>query len=163
MANVTITVDAKEVEAILDHAIRASSNLTPTWKKIDKRLHVFFRKQFETSGARAGARWKPLLLRTQRARVRPGGNRGGVNRPLWDHARLKKSMQAPGPESVRVFRPLSYERGTQVPYSRFHQEGDGVPERAFIPDPFPGYMVRSWLRLVEGQILDVNVVPSPGE
>ena len=56
MANLTIEIDAKEVEAILEHAIRASSNLTPTWRKIDKRLHVFFRKRFETSGANAGAR-----------------------------------------------------------------------------------------------------------
>lgn len=157
----TVEVDIKVLgdEAalrLLEQAETGAADLRNVWRIIDKSLHVFFRRQFETGGAAGGVKWRPLLPRTQRYRPRPGGNRGGVNRPLWDTGRLKASLQSPGPESVRVFQRLRYERGSQVPYSLYHQTGQGVPARPIIPDPWPAYKVRAWMRIVEAHLLDMG-------
>lgn len=146
----------REFESLVDGMRLRSADLRPAWAVIDKRLSVFFRLQFETSGQVGGAKWKPLAPATKRARVRPGGNRGGVDRPLWDTARFKRSMQTgSGPESVRVMDRQRYERGSSVPYSVYH------PDRPVIPDPFPEHMMRAWLRHIEGHVFGSDGRVSP--
>lgn len=145
----------KETVELIDGMRLRTADLRPAWRVIDKRLSLFFRKQFETSGQAGFAPWKPLAEATKRARVRPGGNRGGINRPLWDTARLKGSLQAPGPESIRVFAPQLYERGSTVPYADKHDD------RPVIPDPLPGFMLRAWLRDITQHVFAESEGPAP--
>lgn len=151
----TRVLGLQELERMTDGMRLRSADLRPAWLKIDKRMSSFFRSQFETSGAKGGERWKPLAPETKRQRLRSGGNRGGVDRPLWDFGRLKRSLQAPGPESIRVIKRQLYERGSAVPYAAAH------PDRPIIPDPFPGYMLRAFMRVIENEVMGTDEGPTP--
>jgi hypothetical protein len=86
------------------------------------RIEGDFRRRFETAGAHLGTKWKPLAPATVRSRLRKrGGNKGGVDRPLWDTGRLKQSLQRVGPESISVVSDTELVRGTAVPYASAHQ------------------------------------------
>lgn len=122
----------------LDDARGRTEDLRAPFRLFDRRVGMFARRQFETAGAAGGEPWEELDESTKRARRRHrGGNRGGVNRPLWDFGKLKTSLQEVGPESVREVGRQRYVRGTTVFYARFHQEGEGVPQRQIFPDPWP--------------------------
>lgn len=122
----------------LDDAQGRTDDLRPVFRLFDRRVSMFARRQFETSGAVGGEAWEPLSEETkERRREHRGGNRGGVDKPLWDFGKLKSSLQTAGPESVREIDRQKYTRGTTVFYARFHQEGEGVPKRQIFPDPWP--------------------------
>lgn len=122
----------------LDDAQGRTDDLRPVFRLFDRRVSMFARRQFETSGAVGGTPWEELDESTKKARQRHrGGNRGGVSRPLWDFGKLKTSLQEVGPESVREVGRQRYVRGTTVFYARFHQEGEGVPQRQVFLDPWP--------------------------
>lgn len=120
-------------------------DLRPAFRVFDRTVGEEYRKQFESRGRRFGTGWKPLSPRTKEARQRTGGNRGGVMQPLWDTARLKRSFQEVGGDSVRVVRRHRYERGSRVRYGAFHQDGRGVPERKIVPEKWPGFLERRWI------------------
>lgn len=120
-------------------------DLRPAFRVFDRKVGSTYRKQFESSGRHFGTPWKPLAPSTRKARQRTGGNRGGVMRPLWDTARLKRSFQEVGGDSVRVIRRHHYERGSRVDYGAFHQEGDGVPKREIVPERWPDFLRREWI------------------
>ena len=147
--------------------LSAAQDLTPAWHKIDKGLITpMLRRQYASKGAYGGQAWAPLRPSTQRARQRPGGNRGGIGHPLWDFGRLKASVENVGPESIRVVRPRLYQRGTRVPYAHLHQKGfvvtewggrkfkrpRSVPAREIIPDPMPSRTAATAVKLVAAHI-----------
>lgn len=123
----------------LDDAQGRTDDLRPVFRLFDRRVSMFARRQFETSGAVGGDPWEPLKEETKKKRLRHrGGNRGGVDKPLWDFGKLKASLQTAGPESVREVGRQRYVRGTTVFYARFHQEGtEDIPKRQIFPDPWP--------------------------
>lgn len=165
----THVVGDREVIQLLTKLKKRTGNLAPVFGgSIDKSVSLFFRRQFDTSGAIGMKPWAPLRPVTKRKRPRPGGNRGGVGRPLWDFARLRGSLVAVGPESVRVVKSDRYERGTTVPHAIHHQRGytvrkwgrtvfknpRRVPAREIIPDPMPRAIVGSWARVLERYLME---------
>lgn len=132
----------------LDDAEGRTDDLRPVFWMFDRRVSMFARRQFETAGAVGGEQWEPLDPDTKRQRLNRGetddeesgrgGNRGGVNHPLWDFGKLKASLQTPGGEGTRAIDRQRYMRGTQVLYAPFHQEGtEDIPARPIFPDPWP--------------------------
>lgn len=160
----------KQSAARYGKRIRKVRNLLPAWRKVDAYLITpMFRRQFATKGAYGGQAWAGLRPTTQKARQRSGGNRGGIGHPLWDFGRLKGSLEAVGPESIRVMQPHKYQRGTRVPYAHLHQTGftvtqwggrqfkrpRRVPARPPIPDPIPKHTTRTAVRFVGEHITEV--------
>lgn len=158
--NVHVTVDARELHRLLRQLAVRGGDAKPWFRAyLDKAVSRLLKGNFDTRGGWSG-RWAPLRPVTRIARVRRGGNRGGVNHPLWDTGRLRGSLIRPShPEAVRVIGRLRYERGTAVPYARYHQRGftvrkwgravfrhsRKVPARVIVPDP-PPWMLRAWER-----------------
>ncbi len=142
---------AKELQAFLKKARKRGLDLRPVLRGgIDKSVSHFFKSQFDSAGGRGGSPWAPLSAATRKSRLRPGGNRGGLSRPLWDVGRLRASLVKVGPESHRVIERQRYERGTTVPSAQYHQTGTRrMPARQIVPDPLPSALVRSWLRFIE--------------
>lgn len=110
-------VDAKAVERLFDQLPGKVRDFRPVWNELNGFVEDEFRKQFSTAGSHGGDRWKPLAPATVRSRLRNrGGNRGGVNRPLWDHGVLRASLVGPA-KGVVEKQEKEYRRGTLVPYA----------------------------------------------
>ena len=128
--------------------------------RIDPIVTRFLGRQFETRGAEGQTSWAPLSPLTIRNRTRQlaatrtkgvrttskvGRARAGFATPLRDTLRLWASLaKHTGPEVVKVFEPLSYKRGTSVPYAAVHQTGSRrkrIPARPIFPDPMPASYV----------------------
>lgn len=136
-------------------------DMTPAWRLIDKHATTVLTRQHATKGVFGNQPWAPLRPATKQARQRPGGNRGGINHPLWDFGDLRSSLIAVGPLSIRVMTKDKYQRGTRVPYASKHQKGfvatewggqkfhrpRNVPARQLIPDPMPAHIRAVWLRV----------------
>ncbi len=143
-----------------------AKDMTVAWLRIDKHFTTVEQRQWATRGAFGGQAWPPLRPTTQKARQRPGGNRGGINHPLWDFGELRGSLIAVGPNSIRVITKDLYQRGTRVPYAAKHQKGfvatqwggrrfhipRQVPARQVIPDPMPGHVRATWLRIAADHV-----------
>lgn len=143
-----------------------SMDMTLAWYRIDKHMTTVLVRQFSTKGAFGGEPWAPLRPSTKRARQRPGGNRGGINHPLWDFGDLRSSLIAVGPTSIRVITKDSYQRGTRDPKAYRHQKGfvatqwgghrfhvpRSVPARQVIPDPMPEHVRATWLRIAADHV-----------
>lgn len=145
-------VGTRRTEALLRSASKAAKDLRPAFGEINARVvEPFFRRQFDTAGEAGGQRWAPLRPSTRARRLRRGGNRGGLDRPLWDMGELRASLVKTGPRSIRRITRTEYERGTAVPYAAVHQRGTGrIPARPIVPDPLP----EDVLRQIEGVVAD---------
>lgn len=152
------------LEAIADNA----EDMRPAFRRIDRTVGPFFKRRFDSAGAHGGdGPWAPLSETTRRVRPRSGGNKGGLDRPLWDTGATKLSLQTVNDDSIRVMRKHTYERGTRVPWARFHQsgfesllwgtrqrgQGVQVPERHVIPDPLPRFLVERWVDVVSDWVM----------
>lgn len=102
----------------------------------------FTELQFQTAGTFGQEPWKELAPATKKARRRSGGNRGGVDRPLWDTGTLKGSLDSPGGRALRHFGAQRYFHGTSLGYASFVGAPDGP--RPIYPDPWPRFLVSSW-------------------
>lgn len=144
--------------ARLEGTSRRARDLRPAFQVIDRSVGNFFRKQFESGGRYGGSAWRPLAPSTLRRRLskvsNPGGNRGGVNRPLWNTGGLKAALQEVGGNSVRVIEPKFYQRGTTLQRALYHQMGTRtIPQRPIIPDPLPRFLVADWENTLEKHLL----------
>lgn len=148
MSPVTVQVGTTgiiETQGLLNRTLEAVGDLSPPFTVWDARqVGPFFRRQFETSGRFGGSAWRGLAPATVRHRLNkvsnPGGNRGGVDHPLWNTGELKAALQEVGGNSVREILAKRYRRGTTLQRARFHQLGEGVPQREIIPDPLPRFL-----------------------
>lgn len=128
-----VTVDVEGLEEAL-RRIGAldmkAQNLAPAFRLFDTQVRTFLDLQFRTAGTFGQERWEELSDEAKAARRRPGGNRGGVNRPLWDTGHLRRSLTD---RPIRSFGAQVYARGTDVPYARRQGRKDGprpiFPER----------------------------------
>lgn len=178
MTTTTVTVDVAGAMARLRETIAATRDMTPVFGgPINASVDTLFRRQFESEGSYAGARWAPLRPVTKQLRTRRGHGRGGI---LRDTNRLWASFTklGLGPEAVKVVTSESLERGSTVPHARFHQTGfvsrtfvvidadgnpiplrrkrpQGVPARPIVPDRVPPALVKAWetfiARWIEGR------------
>lgn len=131
-----IRIDDAAARRMLRKAASRSADLRPVWGEVNAQvIQPTLQAQFDTAGATGRSPWRPLAPRTAQRRVRRGGNRGGVSRPLWDFGRLRGSWVKRGPESVFVSERMRMERGTLVPYAAPHQHGTGrIPARPMVTE-----------------------------
>ena len=134
--NLNVRVELSELEDEFVEIGERVTDLREAWPAVDRFTSRMYRKQFASEGSYLGTPWKPLKPKTLKARNRPGGNRGGI---LRDTNRLWASLTKPrAPEGITRFGRTEYQRGTTVPYARFHQQGTKhLPERPLHPDPLP--------------------------
>jgi phage gpG-like protein len=150
MRETSFRVEDRAVKRRLRSLVRKAESLKPMFRDFDRDVGTYFRRRFETAGRHGGTPWKPLSLRTRKARQRADAdqNRGGVGKPLWASGRLKRSLEEVGPHSIRTIRRDRYVRGTRVPYAVRHQRGEGVPEREIVPTGGShGIPTLLWLKL----------------
>ncbi len=142
-----VAIDTSELNRTLKKLGKKVSDFRPVWPVIDRYTSRMYRLQFASEGEHLGTPWARLTEKTLRARVRPGGNRGGV---LRDTNRLWASLTKPrAPEGVTVMEKHEYMRGSVVPYARFHQEGtDRMPARPLHPDPLPERIQETFVGLI---------------
>lgn len=145
-----IRIDDKALLRLIKQAIKAGQDLRPWFRSdLDKSVTKLLKRHFMSKGSYGGTPWAPLKPSTMLARIRPGHNRGGVNHPLWDTGALKASLLMPGSEGyLRAMTRVSYERGTSIPYARYHQHGVSarkIPRRPIIPEP-PTSVIQEWER-----------------
>ena len=135
---------------------------------IDPIVTAFFGKQFETRGSYGGKPWAPLSPRTIQGRTRQlkatrtkgvrttskrGRARAGFATPLRDTNRLWASLaKHTGPEVIKHFAPLSYDRGTTVPYAAHAQRAG--PGRLVMPDPPPQFLTTAFESIVLAHLND---------
>lgn len=153
-------VDDREFRKLLISLAVRSHDLSSWFReKLDPSVSKMLRQHWDGRGRYSGG-WKPLRPASMIARIRPGHNKGGVNYPLYDTGRLRQSLLSPHHhEAIRVITRDHYERGTQVPYARYHHGGFTVRQwggrrfhkarkvapRPVIPQP-PHFYVRGWAR-----------------
>ena len=101
----TITIDSAAIHRALSQLSGQLDDMTPVMRKIAGTMAAAIEENFDTEGARLGARWKP-----SRRAIKQGG------KTLQDTGRLAASMV------TRVTRN-SAEVGTNVEYGPIHQFG----------------------------------------
>lgn len=152
---VEIRIDDTRARRLLRKAAKASADLRPVWG--DLNANVIQRgmlQRWASRGSHLGSPWKPISPRTKAQRVRRGGNRGGLSRPLWDTGRLRGSWVKRGPESIYASDKLRFERGTTVPYASKHQQGVGVPKREIVTGPFVKHVADEAAERIAKHIVD---------
>lgn len=160
MVEVKVSIDVGPALQKITGLSNRAADLSPVFKgPVDASVSQLFIKQFDTEGAFGGDRWAPLLPLTLRLRKERGHGQGGI---LRDTSRLWASLVKVGPESLLLISPHSYQRGTTVPYARFHQIGwtstmifghlrsvaIQVPARPPVPKPIPAETVALWRRSI---------------
>lgn len=118
----SIRVDDAMARRMLRKAAGRAMDLRPVWGDLNANVvQPAMLKRFDTAGAHLGDPWRPLAASTRKARVRRGGNKGGLNRPLWDTNQLRRAWVKPSGESVIVMEKMKFERGVAVPHAQYHQ------------------------------------------
>jgi len=155
----------EELARLLEKYAKRAEDLRPVFRgKIDRAVSSFFTRQFQPAGLFGNSvGWAPLAKATRRARLKTGGNKGGLERPLWDSGGLRASFVNPNaPLAIRQIKALSYERGSADFKAGLHQEGfkvkrwgrnvvsppKNVPAREIVPDPMPSFALRSYNRMI---------------
>jgi Ni/Co efflux regulator RcnB len=176
--NFSVTIEGDEaLDKLLNGIALRGDDMRPLFRgPIDKSVTLMFRAQFASSGAFGGAPWAPLRPSTRQWRQRRGGNRGGLEHPLWDTGEGKASFEKVGPNSFRDITTASYERGSMLPRMALHQTGytitqwgghrlrhpRRVPARPIIPDPIPEFILSSWATMIEDYLVAVKKAGSNG-
>lgn len=124
----TLTVDNQaQFDGAFDVLTESLSDLRPVWPEIELQFYRAELEQFNSEGARGGARWQALSPKYARrkAKLAPG-------KPILElTGRLKRSLTViGGADAVRIAEPLSLTLGTKTPYAGFHQRGGRkLPQR----------------------------------
>lgn len=168
----SVTVDAQDLQAQLSKIQKNLTDFRPAWPMVERYTARQYRLQFSSEGAHFGTPWKPLKVwpRPQR-KGRRGGNRGGILRDfnrLW--ASYTKYRSGSG-DGVSVWDRFRFEKGSQVPYARFHQTGTKhMPARPVHIDPLPEKVQETYLALIARYVVpgadpvtDGGTSPGAGE
>jgi hypothetical protein len=167
-APIQVQVNVQSALQRLQVLVNNAENLGPVFAgPINQSLNEVFVRQFETEGAAYGTKWRKLSPATLQLRKRRGHGRGGILRDtgvLW----ASFTKMGLGPHAIKNVTPTSIERGSTLPYGKYHQTGYEsktfvvtggkgrniypvalkrkhpiqVPARPIIPDPFPGSLGR---------------------
>ena len=173
-APIQITVDVEAALAKLRAMAAATEDLTPVFAgPINQSIDEVFKKQFDTEGAAYGTKWRSLAPVTVALRKRRGHGRGGI---LRDTNRLWASFTklGLGPDAYKDIGRHHIERGTTLPYGKYHQTGytaktfvvvggkgrnihpvalrrktpKKVPARPIIPAPMPKQVTDGWAKMI---------------
>jgi len=109
---ITITIDSSAIHRALSQLSGQLDDMTPVMLKIAETMAAAIEENFDSEGARLGARWKP-----SRRAIKQG------DKTLQDTERLAGSMV------TRVTRN-SAEVGTNVEYGPIHQFGGTIRQNA---------------------------------
>lgn len=119
--NLTLTIDGqRKFDGAFRVLTEGLSDFRPVWPEVELQFFRAELEQFNSEGARGGARWQPLSARyaKQKAKKYPGAP------ILVLTGRLKRSLTViGGADSVRIAEPLSLTLGTRTPYAGYHQQG----------------------------------------
>lgn len=136
MADIRVHVDASDADRKIRLLATALSDLRPFWPMVVPLVTGWWKRQFDTQGAFAGAAWRPLAPSTLLMKHARG------LRPyiLQETGQLKQAASRP----IRTVSPTSLnleidDSGPEHgPVLQFHQEGKGVPKRPLVfGDPLP--------------------------
>jgi phage gpG-like protein len=116
----------RELLRFADRAVDAR----PLWDHLILQLRALEEGQFTSQGDRASGGWLGLADSTIARKAAKG--REDPSRILYDTGALMKSVTEPGGNAVALSEPAMMIFGTTVPYARFHQLGEGVPQRRFL-------------------------------
>lgn len=119
----------RDVQVGLSRLEGAIRDMRPAWDQVVQYLDAVETQAFSSEGGTtAGGKWAPLKeeYRRWKARNWPG------RQILELTGRLKDSVLGSTPDTVSSRTQTRLEYGTSVPYARYHQRGEGVPERAFL-------------------------------
>lgn len=104
-------------------------DLRPVWRSLTVYLRRAALQQFASEGGRGGAQWAPLTPRyaAQKEKVFPG-------QPIMRASdRLFQSLTDQTADSVVEIEAQEMTFGTEVPYARYHQRGEGRnPQRKIL-------------------------------
>lgn len=116
---ISVTTNAGPVLDLSARIEMLSQTKWPTYE-INTRLLEKIRLGFRNSTGPYGERWAPIQPRWRNRRRVPG-------QPLLDTGRLRNSIRGETTgSSVRIF--------TDIEYAQYHQLGQRVRRRAFLPD-----------------------------
>lgn len=122
--DVRVTVDDHDADRRLGRLVVFISDLRSFWPTVATLYTSWMRRQFETEGAFAGQPWQPLAASTVGRKLR-AGLRPNI---LQATGAMKRAASRP----IRRATPHSLTLTIDSDYLRFHQEGDGVPERPLV-------------------------------
>lgn len=133
--------DVQLSRTLADRAERAE-DARPVWDVLADRFAILERRQFRSQGAHASGGWSPLSPRyaAWKARHYPGQT---ILRRTDD---LFRSLTQ-RPLGVEVLEPLLMVVGSDVEYGRYHQAGDGVPQRR--PVELTEHARQEWVRTLQ--------------
>lgn len=107
---------------------RAAKGFKKEFEWTHRRLEEQMEKRFETN---AYGTWKPVSPRTAKWKIEDGYGAQGV---LVRTEALKNSLTVENARgAIREIGLFRMKFGTDIPYAKFHQYGDGVPKRVLIP------------------------------
>lgn len=156
MSEISIRVDDFHTRRLLRKAREQSADLRPVWGELNARVvQPAMVRRFDLAGAYLGEPWRPLSPATRERRVRRGGNKGGINRPLWDTNRLRRAWVKPSGESVISIERMRFERGVVVPYAQHHQRGTGrIPRRELVTEQLAEHVAEQAARRIARHVVE---------
>lgn len=148
MTDFKIRVDDDDANRELNIIAAGLSDLRDFWPMLVPVVTQWWKRQFETEGAFAGAPWQPLspAYAAWKARKRPG-------KPILQFdGHMKRAVSSPR----RSQTPISLTLSVEDPTLGYHQEGKGVPKRPVIfGEPLPPLAEIELDRVAEEYVTDL--------
>ena len=113
----------RQLERTLLRMADRVDDMSDAFEQVGDHLATAEQRQFASQGGYASGGWKELAESTVA--------RKGHDRILVDSGDLRASLEArsAGGDAIRVYEPSFLIFGSAVEYARFHQLGQGVPQR----------------------------------
>jgi len=104
-------------------------DMTGVWRTVQDSMFTIFNEQFSSEGGKgASGKWKPLNPAYAAIKSAIYGDQ----QILVASGRMKASLTGRTADTVADFQPQEATFGTNVPYARKHQTGEGVPVRRIV-------------------------------
>lgn len=131
-----------QLDRTIQRSLDAVDDASPAWEVLADSFGRAERRQFASEGAYGSGGWAPLSPRYARwkARAYPG-------QPILVRTGELRESLTRRPFGVEVIRPRFAIFGSDVDYGRFHQRGDGLPQRR--PVELPESLRRRWVKIIQ--------------
>lgn len=147
----TFTVEGEtQIDRTLARFADNVSDAEPLWDKLADRFASAERRQFASEGGYGSGGWPALSPRyaAWKAKAYPG-------KPILRREDELYTSLTRRPFGIEVLTPSSMTVGSGTAHGRYHQQGDGVPQRR--PVELPESERRTWVRLIQRFIVTGNV------
>jgi phage gpG-like protein len=121
----------RELLRFADRAVDAR----PLWNHLILQLLALEEEQFKDGGKRASGGWLELADSTKERKAASSDPTVRANAEVTlkaTEALYHSVTDVHGDDAVRLSEPDMMIFGTTIPYARFHQLGEGVPQRRFL-------------------------------